>query len=321
MSKVWKGIKKVFKKVVEVAKKVVPIVLAVAAVYFTAGAALGWAGAAGGWTGVGASVGSAFGEGIVASTVAGAVTSAGTGAAIGGAVSAAMGGSFTEGAQAGALSGAVIGGIGGAIGYTPPTPEVTDALPPPTGALTPQAGVGADGQMLGDFAPGAPAPPANGMPPTTAAPPPPGAAATGASTTYSSAAIEGSGKLGAATGVVGKVENVNSFGQGLKDFSSKVFGDKGWLERNQTLAGGAIQGIGMGLSANAAYEGEEALLQKRQDIISANYAGADPGANFRKLSPGGPAPRQDRYDPRSYGSWEYQYDPEQGRIIKVPVSG
>ena len=114
-------------------------------------------------------------------------------------------------------------------------------------------------------------------------------------------------------------EAVKTGGGLIKDAAKSFLGKDGWLQNNQTLAGTAIQGLGMGMSANAEAEGNMAYLQKKQDLVSANYNGTDPGQNYRKLA--GVESRQDRYDPRTYGSWEYQYDPEQGRIIKVPVGG
>jgi len=69
--------------------------------------------------------------------------------------------------------------------------------------------------------------------------------------------------------------------------------------------------------AGAAGDAEIDFIRERQNLRNKNYAGTDPGANFNDLAPG----RNDRYDPRSYGSWEYQYDPVQGRIIKVPSGG
>ena len=74
----------------------------------------------------------------------------------------------------------------------------------------------------------------------------------------------------------------------------------------------------MGLSANAEVEGEMAMMRERKSQIDSNYAGVNPGQNYRALAGG---TEGDRYDPRSYGSWEYQYDPTQGRIIKVPAGG
>jgi len=343
MSKVWKGVKKVFKKVVKVVKKVAPIVLAAAAVYFTAGAALGVTSATGGWTAMAGKVGGLFGEGALASTVTGAVYSAGVGAAVGGGVSAAMGGSFSEGAQRGAAVGAVTGGIGGYLGHTPIAEIDTSTLPQPRGMPTtpqptapapafngpyapgydpsaPLAGVGPEGQMLGDIPPagGAPVAPA----PAPAAAPAPITAPGGLDQTPTGTAGIGRSSMDNMLGpdaASGAASGGNAVVEGIKKVGGNILGKDGWLQNNQTLAGGAIQGIGMGMAANAEVEGNLEYLQKRQDLISANYEGVDPGRNYRKLA--GSSSRQDRYDPRSYGSWEYQYDPAQGRIIKVPVGG
>jgi len=101
-----------------------------------------------------------------------------------------------------------------------------------------------------------------------------------------------------------------------------LFQKGGWLERNQDLMGPVIGGIGQGLIAGAESDAYRGALRDRFRLTAANYAGTDPGTNFRDVAPGtsSQSPR-DRYDPRTYGSFEYQYDPTQGRIIKVPVGG
>ncbi len=111
---------------------------------------------------------------------------------------------------------------------------------------------------------------------------------------------------------------------GLKQTGDEVvkagfFEEGGWLERNPEIAGGAVKGIGQGLIAYASADSDRDYIRERFRLTAENYAGTDPGANYRDLK--GSTERKDRYDPRSYGSWEYEYDATQGRIIKVPVGG
>ncbi len=287
MSKIWKGIKKVFKKVVKVIKKVIPIVLAVAAIYFTAGAALGITGT---WGAMAQTIGVKLGTGVLASTVSGAITSAGVGAAVGGIVSKSMGGSFTEGAQRGAVIGAVTGGIGGYRNFTPPAGGATTFPLPDTAQLPGGTYLDSAGNPIAS--------------PSVAATQPGGAGGL----------IQPS-----VTTTVDKV--AATVGSSVEEVVKKpgFFGPKGWLERNQTLAGGAVSGLGQGIMAMAGADSERDLLRERFSLTASNYAGTDPGRNFRELQ--GSEERKDRYDPRTYGSWEYQYDAQQGRIIKVPVGG
>jgi hypothetical protein len=90
----------------------------------------------------------------------------------------------------------------------------------------------------------------------------------------------------------------------------------GWLERNQDLAGGLIRGAGQGLMSGADADADIDYLRERHRLSGSNYAGTDPGARYRDIAPGTstqtPADR--------YGSWEYVFDPKQGRIVRAPVS-
>ena len=316
MSKLWKGIKKVFKKIVKVIKKVVPIVLAVAAIYFTAGAALGITGAAG-WSGVAQTIGAKLGTGVLASTVTGAITQAGIGAAVGGVVSKAMGGSFTQGAQRGAAIGAVTGGFTGFRNFAPPAGGAT-TFPMPE---TPQLG-GTQLDAAGNPVLGPQQYPPSGGTPLPVGPPVP--------TGGEAAAMNTAGGLtqpSITAPVVDKVASTVGSGAGEvvgeagKELVKKptFFAEGGWLERNQTIAGGAVSGLGQGIMAMAGADSDRDFLREKFALTAANYEGTDPGRNFRSLA--GSEERQDRYDPRSYGSWEYQYDPVQGRIIKVPAGG
>ena len=321
MSSVVKGVKKIFKKVVDVVKKVVPIVLAIAAVYFTAGAALGWAGAAGGWsaaagtisTGLGATAGSTLGGALT-----GAIYSAGVGAAVGGIGSELTGGSFTEGAQRGAASGAVLGGIMGAANPArygqgtrfnpdaPPTSNVPTELGPGSqGAPPPQPG---DPNPMGLRASG-PAEITSGGVTTTAPPETVGTAGRGGSwqaDTGGNAAANLSKGGGAITPTQAPVDP--TAGKGL-------LGKGGWLERNQELAGGLIKGWGEGMAASGLADAEADAARRRSE----NYAGQNYG-DYRSLAPGtGGKPPTERFSPGNYGSWQYAYNPETGRIERVPA--
>lgn len=98
----------------------------------------------------------------------------------------------------------------------------------------------------------------------------------------------------------------------------------GWVRDNPETVAGIVGGIGEGLLSSAAAEdrlnAERDLMRERQGIIDRNYGGVDPGRSFRSLSPGrsGVNPAV-RFSPGYYGSFEYRFDPAQGRIVKVPV--
>lgn len=94
----------------------------------------------------------------------------------------------------------------------------------------------------------------------------------------------------------------------------------GWAKENPELAGGLIQGVGSALTAGANADAERDLVRERYTQVRQNYAGADPGSAYRSADParGGLMPSQ-RFDPSYYGSWEYRYDPNAGRIVRVPV--
>jgi len=90
-----------------------------------------------------------------------------------------------------------------------------------------------------------------------------------------------------------------------------------FITKNQDLVGGAIKGIGAGLVAGATADADMDLLRERSNITRENYAGTDPGRNFSDVTPRGQSGL--RYDPSNYGSFQYEYDPKQQKIIKVPV--
>lgn len=98
----------------------------------------------------------------------------------------------------------------------------------------------------------------------------------------------------------------------------------GWVERNQTLVGNTISGIGKGLLSSSAADAEKDLLNDRYRRIEQNYAGVNPSGNYRGLLPGqnGQSPTE-RFSPGYYasaGRYEFRYSPQSGRIERVPVN-
>lgn len=110
------------------------------------------------------------------------------------------------------------------------------------------------------------------------------------------------------------IENAPAAPRGLM---SKV---GGFIKENPEVSGSIIKGLGTALSAGADADAERDLLRDRYGLVAKNYAGADPGANYRTAAPGtgGQSPTE-RFDPASYGAWEYIYDPTQGRIVRQQV--
>jgi len=109
---------------------------------------------------------------------------------------------------------------------------------------------------------------------------------------------------GTATGFKGLLKNVGN-----------------WIKDNQVLVGTAVSGIGQGLMSAQEGAADRDLVRERWD----HYKGTDPGSNYQSLS----APTQSGRGPseaisdrlsREYGGYEYQYDPAQGRIVRVPTS-
>lgn len=298
MSGAIKAIGKVFKAVWKVVKVVAPIVLGVAAVIFTAGAAIpALAGTvlAGGFGGAAAGLTASLGlSGTLGAAVTGAITYAGYGAATGALTAAVTGGDPLKGAQTGALTGAVTGGLGAATGVLPaaqptwgsgaPLPEVTVT---PAQMGTPSAPVDSAGALAN-------AANASATPAATAPAAAPGAAAV--------TPAQG-GPLGG--GILGK---------------------GGWVERNPQLASSLLQGVGNMFTPTRGEE-DRKLFEK----MGANYAGgggllqapdvAMP-TGLRKpadaFSAARPVPTASQG--AAYG-FEWQWDPSQGRIVKVPRTG
>lgn len=295
MSSLFKGVRKVFKKIGKFVKKILPVVLAVGALVFTGGAALGLTGGLtwGGASGIAASIGSAIGgQGLIGSVLTGAIRQAGYGALIGGTVSAASGGSFSKGAKAGAKAGAITGAVMGGYGHLK-----NSALK----NAQQTAGIGDE----------------------VAAQPPPGTEIQAAGTQASGVTTYGLGqKVGNITPGTGHMSIGGGAGAGAGSGAGGLFTQGGWLERNQDLVGNVVKGVGAGLVAGGEADAEKDLLRERQRIINENYAGADPGKEYRAAEPNryGLMPTE-RFTGGYYGSYEYRYNPETARIERVPTGG
>jgi hypothetical protein len=92
----------------------------------------------------------------------------------------------------------------------------------------------------------------------------------------------------------------------------------GWLERNQTLAGNVISGVGQGLMAGSEADAERDLLREKYKLQGRNYQGANPNKGYRQMARGNGVAPSERFDTR-FG-YEYKYDPQQGRIVRVPIA-
>lgn len=326
-----------FERVLKTVKKVAPIVLGAATIFFTAGAALGIPGTAGGWGGAVSSLVETVGlDGVLGNALTGAITQAGYGAAMGGMVSALGGGDVSDGAGIGALAGAATGGTMGALGMqTDPLAGAFEDDPPVTaqgaGTTNPPAtnSVGSDQMPLSSA--------------QAAAVDKPLAAAT-SNTQWSQspglqAATEGPAAVQAAAQTAATSSSVQP------PASGGVFGEGGWMERNQGLAGGLVKGAGQGLIAMAS-AGDEADAAERiaelkmqqdeaqRDAVAANYGVSDGrqqqiGRGLLTMAdaqrqmgrqPSRPTPKQafdDRYvDGRTS---RYVWDRRAGRMVVVPA--
>jgi len=119
---------------------------------------------------------------------------------------------------------------------------------------------------------------------------------------------------GQAVDAAGNVIPAATQGKGL------LRGVGSFIKDNPEIAGGIITGIGQGLLSGSEADAEKDLLRERYRLTAANYEGSDPGATYRGFAPGtsGVSPTE-RFDSRNYGSWSYEYDPKQGKIVKVPA--
>lgn len=93
-----------------------------------------------------------------------------------------------------------------------------------------------------------------------------------------------------------------------------------FFRNNKDLVGQAVAGLGQGIGAGADADAEMDLLREQHNLRSSNYAGVDPGRGYGGMRPttGGQRP-MDRFDPRVYGDWMYEYNPQTGRIERVPI--
>ncbi|MBP2230834.1 hypothetical protein J2847_004143 [Azospirillum agricola] len=290
MSGVVKGVGKVFKKVASGASKILPVALAAGAVMFTAGNALGVTSS---WGDAVKSVTDSLGAGSTLSNVlSGAITNAGYGAVAGAATSALSGGSAMQGAQYGAAAGAVLGGAKGAYDSYAGTSPTTAATEGGGGAATDarvdasppasDAAQGGGGSLMRTNQPGSTA--------TSAASP--SNAATGAPSSTTSAAAN--------PGVLDK---------------------GGWVERNGTLVGNTLTGLGKGLLA-ADGDAQVKVLQQRSEIVRNNYGAPRTGlltaSNAQQASAAqapGMTPQQRFSQAGVMG--QYVYDPATGRYTLV----
>lgn len=307
MSGVIGSIGKSFTKVVKTAKKVLPAALAIGAIVFTAGAAMG---ALPSWgTAISGAMGKLGITGTLGSVLTGAVTQAGYGAVLGGATSALTGGKVSNGMLAGAAAGAITGGAMGAANMK------TD----PFGGL----GDSPSASMPEVTAPGSPAPVQTVTPPSasaqTAGPlnAPISDSITGPASAYSMGPSAAPPSAAAPPIAPPPAPKANG-----------LFGDGGWLEKNGTMVGTAVSGLGSGLLKMAAGDDTEKALKKRQEIYTQNYR-ITPEATANGLlmkapvmsqAPAavkGPAPR---FDPAAFAG-EYEFDPAQGKIVWKPLGG
>ena len=109
-------------------------------------------------------------------------------------------------------------------------------------------------------------------------------------------------------------------GSAVSTFGSKVGGlFRGvgkFVKANPEITGSVISSVGQGLLSNQAIDAERDLLRERY----AHYSGTDPGRTYRSLAAPSQPPSSARISPE-YGSWEYVYDPQVGRIVRAPVQG
>lgn len=99
---------------------------------------------------------------------------------------------------------------------------------------------------------------------------------------------------------------------------SSVTGDGGWLERNQTLVGNVVGGIGEGLMSSASADAELDMMRERSNQVRRNYEGVDPGTTYRTLSnEGSGVSPTERFGQRP--RYQFQYNPQSQRIERVEI--
>lgn len=301
MSGVIKGVGKVFKKAVSGASKILPVALAAGAVLFTAGNAMGLTSS---WGDAVGSVVDKLGVGSgLSNIITSAVTNAGYGAVAGAATSGLAGGSIMQGTQYGAAGGAIVGGVKGA--YENLTSPATAA----TGMDAPSSAKGAGAVQ--------------------SAPAPSNVSGGGNGSILSNGvSMQGSDAIAGGVGDDPIITGAAPSSAGSAAASNPGILDKGgWLERNGTMAGNVLLGVGKGL-AGADGEAQAKALQQRAEIVRQNYGSprvglltagtqttntvVDQGAP--RMSPG------QRFSPAAYGAagqGQYVYDPSTGRYTFV----
>lgn len=208
--------------------------------------------------------------------VAGILSAAGTGATIG-----AITGFVTTGKLSGAIHGAttgfLVGGVTGGIGA---------AL---GGASGTAAGLGKSAFPI-----------ANGVDPLA-----PLGAAGDAATGAVSGAAEVTGQ--AASGIGGAVASAAPTAVAAAPAGAGAGGVLSFLSKNPLVLSGVMKGIG------GALQSKSALDQQNSIRNSYNVNGVYQPYDFAPIS-GLPSP-QERFAPMTYGSGQYQYDPNSGRIL------
>lgn len=299
MSGAVKSVKKVFKKVT---KSVIgKVVIGAAAAFLTMGlgsAALGAMGAS-----------SAFVNSTMGTVLSGAIS----GAAAGGLTSALTGGDIGKGLLFGGVGGAVVGGLKSALGMVPEGAAAGGA-PDASSAANAAQNVGPLSQNVSPDAIGQAAvgsPQAFGAGPTIPA----------AGDALGQAQAGATGAFGSGPAAAAAASPVQTASQGLL----------GWLERNQTLAGSVISGVGAGMMGAAKADSDQDVMRlamERDEAERAARRASHDGVGTRGLltdanlaymdqQPQRPTPTQ-RFDPISYRG-EYVYDANLGRIVFVPT--
>lgn len=97
-----------------------------------------------------------------------------------------------------------------------------------------------------------------------------------------------------------------------------LFSQGGWLERNQKLAGGLITGVGAGLTAAGQASADKKRILQIDRMETQRHEGMDPMAGYSQLERTPGQSPTERFSSASYGSFEFQYDPAQARIVRVP---
>lgn len=93
-----------------------------------------------------------------------------------------------------------------------------------------------------------------------------------------------------------------------------------FVRNNRDIIGSVLEGVGNSMADERGYDAQRDLLRERAALTAANYNGTNPGRTYRGLAPGqSTVPAADRYDPNTYGGWQYEYDPRVGKIVRVPV--